>query len=157
MIKKILIILLIAVTLMGYNNRMIVGGSAWAATDTNQTDTTGLKLDRSFETQILMYMFDVRDTIPSTPDTFGFALEDPDSFVFTLEGWITDTLLTYTKYTIIADTVTIPADTFIGFDTIPNWYIQMCDTFLFLQQTLDDTLGFEGDTTLVTPYLNRIR
>jgi hypothetical protein len=155
--KKILILLLITIALFGYNNRMIVGGSAWSATDTNQIDSVGLKLDRSFGTQILMYMFDVHDTIPSTPDTFGFALEDPDSFVFTLEAWLTDTIMTYTKFTIFADTITIPADTLVGYDTIPDWYVQMCDTFLFLQQTLNDTLGFEGDTTLVTPYLNRIR
>jgi len=157
MIRKTLILLFIAIALFGYNNRCIIGTNPWSATDTNQVDSTGLTLDRSFETQILMYMFDIHDTIPGYPDTFDFALEDADTFVFTLEGWLTDTVMTYTKFTIIADTVTVPYDTLIGYDSIPNWYIQMCDTFLFLQQTLNDTLGFEADTILVTPYLNRIR
>jgi len=155
--KKILILLLVTITLFGYNNRCIIGTNPWSATDTNEIDSIIFTLDKSFDPQVFMFLFDIHDTIPSMPDTYDFELEDPDSFVFTLEGWVFGTATTYTKYTIFTDTCVIPADTFIFGDTILDWYVQMCDTFLLLQQTLNDTLGFEGDTTLVTPYLNRIR
>jgi len=147
MIRKILILLLLAIAVMGYNNRNVIGTDYWSATDTNQVDSVWFAPDRSFNPQVLMNWFDVNGTIA----------DDADTFIFILDGWLTDTILSYMAFNIFTDTVAVSSDTLIGYDTIPDWYIQMCDTFLLRRVTGADTMGFEPDSVNITTYNNRIR
>jgi hypothetical protein len=147
MIKKILILLLITITILGYNNRNVIGTNYWSATDTNQVDSVWFSLDKSFNPQILMNLFDVNGTIA----------DDPDSFVFILDAWLIDSSKSYQKFNLFTDTILISADTLIGYDTIPDWYVQMCNKYLLRRMSLTDTMGFESDSINITTYNNRIR
>jgi len=147
MIRKILILLIFTIAVMGYNNRNVIGTNYWSATDTNQVDSVWFTLDRSFNPHILMHLVDVNGTIA----------EDADSFIFILDGWLMDSSLSYEKFNILTDTQVVAADTLLGYDTIPDWNVQMCDKFLLRRVSGADTMGFESDSINITTYNNRIR